>query len=496
MGFFTSFRGNSLDRFNSFWLGVLSGCQLVATDVGYVIVLFFFLALFSRFLSHPVMSILIESTALRTKRYLIFPFQLLSLVFNWSLYYFRKWVLNWNEERNWGEHYQNRLNHLALQDRKERGIVAVFNQNYDKYTETFVKGHIGQLPFHTIPFHGWPSMIHTGNMENLVADHHYMQRAKYAWWQLTDQNARDKENDLIAQRLIKENVQVILAEFGTVGARLLDVSKQTGIPLITIFYGYDAWHRDVLSENEVGYEQLFKQASAVIGVSRDICNQLAVLGCVPEKIIHLPCYVNLELFKPVQRDFSRKILLAVGRFCITKAPDLTILAFSEVLRSHPDAELRMVGADDGNGIMESCRSLVKALGIQENVKFLGSMSSENVAAEMRNASVFVQHSITAPETGDKEGTPVAIMEAMACGLPIVSTRHAGIQEVVQDGISGILVNEFDYLRMAKEITELLGHPERLEEISYAASNGIRANRSVADHIQILSEIIDIHKVKA
>ena len=111
---------------------------------------------------------------------------------------------------------------------------------------------------------------------------------------------------------------------------------------------------------------------------------------------------------------------------------------------------------------------------------------------MKKARIFVQHSVTTPETGDKEGTPVAIMEAMASGLPVISTRHAGILEMIEHGATGKLVNEFDYLEMAEEMVTLIQDKEALIRIGMAASGSIRANPLVANHTTRLTEIIDKH----
>ena len=73
---------------------------------------------------------------------------------------------------------------------------------------------------------------------------------------------------------------------------------------------------------------------------------------------------------------------------------------------------------------------------------------------MNGADVFVQHSITDSHTGDQEGLPVAVLEAMASGLPVVATRHAGIPEAVVEGETGYLVEEGDIGAMAGHIARL------------------------------------------
>jgi len=491
IGFRIGFNRTAFDRFSSFWLGVFSLAMLVVYESHYLLIAIAFLLLFSDMFFHPTVRISARRTRSKTVEIVRFPYELTSLSFNWALYYFRKWMLGWSEERNWGKHYQKQLADVDLKKRKSRGTVAVFNQNFDKYTETFVRGHASLPSYHVISFHGWPPPIHINNMENLVSDEEFLQKGRYRVWELLNVDTRQQEDALIAKRLMNENANVILAEFGTMGNRLVSISKMTGIPLVCIFYGYDAWNKDVL--NEVDYSGLFEHAEKLIGVSKDICERLKYLGCPPEKIHYLPCYVNLDLFKPANHDFEKLNLLAVGRFSSTKAPHLTILAFNEILKTVPDATLTMIGGDDGNETFEFCISLIRSLGIEKKVFMKGKLTPQEVKACMDKATIFVQHSVTTPIKGDKEGTPVAVMEAMASGLPVVATRHAGIAEMIEHGVSGILVEEFDFHAMAREVVDLFVSKNKLQSISSAAVKAIHQNELVTGHIdhieRHLAEII-------
>lgn len=489
--FSVGFSKTSLDQFAVFVLGFLSCVLLTISEPSYLFITILFLLLFTDLPYHPIVSIAWRRSFTWFLKMAKAPYSQASLTFNWSLFYFRKWILNWSEERNWGSHYSKHLKDLELAARRRTGTVAVFNQNFNKYTETFVNGHLKNLPFNVIAFHGWPTPIHVGNMENLLSDEFYFQSMVYSTAQLLNSDATQTENAAIARRLIDENVNLILAEFGTMGARLVDVARMTGIPMIVIFYGYDAWNKRPLEDHQETYQQLFKETVQVIGVSKDICRQLEKLGCPKDKITYLPCYVNLDKFAFVEREFASPDFLSVGRFCQTKAPQLTIMAFAEVLKQLPDATLRMIGADDGNGVLESCKTLVRSLKIEEQVVFVGSCSSDEVFEEMKKASMFIQHSVTTPETGDKEGTPVAIMEAMATGLAVVSTRHAGIAEMIEHDVNGKLVDEFDYFRMAEEMLSLIKNKEELSRLGKAASESIRSNSLVAGHTEHLTEIINV-----
>lgn len=487
--FLIDFGRNSLDRFASFWLGFVSCIILAMGDLNYVALPIVFVFLFSDLPTHPLVRVAIRDSI----RLVRWPIERTSLIFNWSLYYFRKWILGWSEQRNWGVHYPKRLNDLDQKNRRRLGVVAVFNQNFDKYTETFVAGHVSRLPFFVVSFSGWPTPLHVGKMENLISDNVFLQKAFYSVCQFMNSDIRQKENELIERRLLKEGVVVIVAEFGTMGARLVEISRNTGIPLIPIFYGYDAWNKHTVEEHCTSYLELFEIAPLVIGVSRDICDRLNQLGCSKEKIFHLPCYVNLELYTFVDRSFEEPRFLAVGRFCQSKAPFLTILAFNEVVKEIPKAKLTMIGGDDGE--LETCRSLINSLRLEANVQLLEPMPPTAIREYMASASIFVQHSVTTPLTGDKEGTPVAIMEAMATGLPVISTRHAGIAELIEHGNTGILVDEYDYRSMGLEMVRLVRDSKRMKAIGKAASQFIHTDPLYSDHIGILSSKIHDHIVR-
>jgi glycosyltransferase involved in cell wall biosynthesis len=138
-----------------------------------------------------------------------------------------------------------------------------------------------------------------------------------------------------------------------------------------------------------------------------------------------------------------------------KRPDLTIRAFAAVAQRHLDATLFMVG--DGP-LRSECQVLVDHLGISQRVHFLGEQTHERVRELMNIADVFVQHSVTAPN-GDAEGLPVAILEAMASGMPVVSTLHSGIPEAVESGVTGLLIGEHDVNGMGRAMLTLTDNPD-------------------------------------
>ena len=265
----------------------------------------------------------------------------------------------------------------------------------------------------------------------------------------------------------------VLAEYGTTGAQTWEACRRVGIPLIVHFHGFDASVHSVLEEHAQSYLKMFSEASAVIAVSRAMQRRLISLGASPDKVHYNPYGIDCKLFSGSKPEEAQPVFLAVGRFVEKKAPQLALSAFAEVYRAESEARLRMIG--DGP-LLDECRALVSQLGIESAVTFLGTQPPTVVQDEMRRARCFVQHSVEA-SNGDCEGTPVGILEAGASGLPVVSTRHAGIPDVVIEGETGLLVDERDVAGMAKHMVALVRSPQLAGRLGRNARQHIAQNLS-------------------
>ena len=110
----------------------------------------------------------------------------------------------------------------------------------------------------------------------------------------------------------------------------------------------------------------------------------------------------------------------------------------------------------GSGkLRESLEEMASALGVADRVRFFGSLPEHEVAAMLRRADMFLLPSVV-DSTGDMEGIPVALMEAMACGIPVISSRLSGIPELVVDGSTGLLVDPGDVAGIARAIEKSTG----------------------------------------
>ena len=133
--------------------------------------------------------------------------------------------------------------------------------------------------------------------------------------------------------------------------------------------------------------------------------------------------------------------------------------------------------------------MTMSLGLSGAVELQGVRSQAEVATAMQHARAFVQHSITTHD-GDSEGTPVAVLEAGASGLPVVSTQHAGIKDAVIHEKTGFLVEEGDIDGMAEQMTRLAKDPQLAAELGTAGREWVSSEYSMVISINRLWSFIE------
>ena len=186
---------------------------------------------------------------------------------------------------------------------------------------------------------------------------------------------------------------------------------------------------------------------------------LLSLGCPESKIIIHYHGINVSRFIYHSRNFNYQDkplkILFCGQLTYKKAPHLLIKAIEIISKrnlSNVPFELNIAG--DGP-LKPEVEKLIKKLGLEKKVNLLGHIphESELLISEYRKADIFVLPSMTLKN--DKEGIPGTLIEAMASSLPVISSYHAGIPEIVKSGENGLLIKEGDFEELALQISRLI-----------------------------------------
>ncbi|OCX50669.1 hypothetical protein BEL04_23160 [Mucilaginibacter sp. PPCGB 2223] len=362
--------------------------------------------------------------------------------------------------------------------------LCIIKPNKQTFSETFVQEHINRLP-------GNKKVLYGGVFP--VYDHEDKFLIKSKWGLLSyliqkkifkKQAIAVRTNALVAY-LKKEEIDAVFVEYGMVGAMVTEACRLAGVPLIIHFHGADVHHRKTVETYFDLYQEAFKYASAFISVSVDMIGALIELGAPAEKIHLASCGVDTEAFPQLDISGTARNFLSVGRFVEKKSPASVVKAFKIVADQLPDAKLWMVGEGP---LFEETKAQVSQLGLGEKINLTGPLPSDGIKKLFGQTRCFVQHSVTAAN-GDKEGTPVTILEAGSSGLPIVSTFHTGIKQAVIHEKTGYLVPEHDIEGMAAHMIKIAQDLPLAIALGNAGAAHVRRNYDIKDRINTLTEII-------
>ncbi len=362
--------------------------------------------------------------------------------------------------------------------------LCIIKPNKSIFSETFIQEHINHLSGNKRVIYGgaFPLYDHTDRL--LIKSKAQLLIYLFQKRILKRKNIAIRTNSLITY-LKNERINVVFAEYGMVGALVTDACKRAGIPLVIHFHGADAHHYGTVSKYLSLYEAAFEYCSGIFVVSKDMEKTLTNLGAPKEKITYVPCGVDTARFMQVPALTDKNDFLAIGRFVEKKSPISVVKAFEIVLKSLPDSRLYMAG----NGpLFSEIERYLKEQDLEKNIFLMGVLTQDQVKSVISRVKCFVQHSVTA-KNGDMEGSPVTIIEASASGLPIVSTRHAGINEAVIDGITGYLVDEFDIKAMSERMIELAQSQELAVRMGKAGRLHIIENYSIEKQVAKIDAVI-------
>lgn len=259
---------------------------------------------------------------------------------------------------------------------------------------------------------------------------------------------------------------VILIQYGTTAKTwIFRLNKKHKI--VIYFHGYDATEKSGMNDSD--FKRLGEYADLAVLPSQALKNRLVHSGYCGSNFLVLP-YVAHNDFHDTRfvRKFEKGQILKmvfVGRLVEKKAPNILIDALA-IVKQRIGAlfHIRIIG--DGP-LMNSCREKIDELDLNSEVELLGAQGREVVLKSFLSSHLYIQHSLKGKD-GDMEGSPVSIIEAQTNGLPVISTFHSGIPEVVEHEKTGLLSEEGSASKMAESILKIVHNPILIEKFSEAA----------------------------
>lgn len=293
-------------------------------------------------------------------------------------------------------------------------------------------------------------------------------------------------NDIFSPReyVKKNDISLLHAHHGQLGMLLLPFKDETNLPLVTSIRGRDA----TLANQPINYLEnmkiLFDQGERFFPVCQYLADRLIDWGCSPEKIRVLYGGVDLNQYTyQTPKNVDSQNILSVGRLVEKKGHHILMQAFKKIKGDFPKATLTIIGKGDLEAYI---KSLAIQLNLGDSFRLLNHLPKDQVREHMSNADIFCAASLVA-NNGDIEGIPNTLKEAMALGVPVISTNHAGIPELITNNKEGVLVQENNVDKLADALEFMLTNREGWETYAVAARRKIEQKFDLVQQLQQQAE---------
>src|SRR5438093_8774677 len=301
-------------------------------------------------------------------------------------------------------------------------------------------------------------------------------------WQISD-----AELSALLPVLNEIDARLLHIYFGQIAVHLLPLIRAWKNASIVSFHGADV----TVDMNKPAYREATREMLAAVKLvlvrSESLRRAIADLGCDPKKIELQRTGIPLEEFPFRERSWPKSgewRLVQAGRLIEKKGLPVTLRAFAVFLGKYPNATLTIAGE---GAMLGELQQLARELNVEARVSFTGFISQEQLRDIYYRSHIFLHPSQTGHD-GNQEGIPNSMLEAMASGLPVFATRHGGIPEAIENGVSGILVPERDHEKLAAALLDAAKDPEFLSRIARNGAEIIRKNFDLRAQAQRLEEI--------
>ena len=297
------------------------------------------------------------------------------------------------------------------------------------------------------------------------------------------------EYQMLSRLLARRGADLMHIYFGHTGVHLLPFIERWHKPCVVSFHGADVAEKKDIRDYGPKLKELFNAVPLVLARSKSLAERLLTLGCPPERLRINRTGVPLHEFPFIRRDApndGRWRFMQACRLIPKKGVATSLCAFAIFQKEFPNAELIIAGKGP---LQPHLEELAEELGIVRKVHFRGFLSQKELLELYGSSHAFLHPSETPPDQ-NQEGIPNSILEAMATGLAILATRHGGIPEAVEEGRSGLLVEERDFEALAAAMKNLVRSPFAFREMGALASESVAANFEQREQIRQLESHYD------
>ncbi len=371
--------------------------------------------------------------------------------------------------------------------------VAIFRADLLPISETFIRDQMRMLRHWDPVLVGFRTVA--GGLETPERRYRIVQRGNDVSFNFRVLMRRPLPR--LVEALAESQADLVHVHFGTDATDIWCSVKAAGLPMLVTLHGYDInIRRDWWESGHGGLRRrlyprrLLHMASDptvhFLAVSRAVMRRAVEYGIPEQKIALSHIGVDTVRFQPggLPLESRRKRILFVGRMVEKKAPLLMVRAFADVRRRIPDAELVMIG--DGPLLLDAMQ-LAQALFVP--VEFTGALGSEKVLEHVNQARVLCLPSVTA-ENGDAEGFGLTILEAQACGVPVVTSAVGGATEGLLQGTTGHAFQEGNMAQLVECLSTWLLDDDLAKAASVAARQFVDDSFNLPRCTQHLEGIYD------
>ncbi|MGW8227265.1 MAG: glycosyltransferase family 4 protein [Gammaproteobacteria bacterium] len=294
-----------------------------------------------------------------------------------------------------------------------------------------------------------------------------------------------------------KNIDVVFVHYATTAVGYKKVFLTTRKRVVVHCHGYDVtWGlRDPASGDPCHGARYVDQISSMpdnvvfIANSKRTIQRLLDIGIAHERIVLKYLGVDAPDIFPAKPGSADKLtVLYLGRLVDFKGPDIVIRAFEKACSMGFNGELIMAG--DGP-LRVTCELLAAHSPFSERISLLGAVDPDKGRKLMQEADIFTAHNCIGPLSGQEEAFGVTTIEAMAAGVPIINASSGSIPELIEDGVSGLLVQPTDINAHSEAFLKFRNSPELRQAIARNAWERVRDNFSIEQETRKLRKILSL-----